>query len=1269
MGLLRLAVLGSPEIFHDDNRLTFPLRKAQALLLYLAVEGGLHPRSKLTALLWPDSATHEARSALRNALTLLRQMLDKPGSVSASHSHLLAEHELLGLNPQAPLELDVEQVQLALKQVQMFASIPSETEHAALVAQLEQAISLIRGPFLDGFWLREETSFDEWHQQQHELWQVRLLTLCERLSALQEAAGELEQVRLTLTRWLSLDPLSEEASRRLMRVYVTQGDTISALQVYTTLQTRLTEALHLNPDAKTEALAESIRATQERGHAATLPAIPVMRQPARELIAPLVGRATAFRDLVEHYHLAQAGQPQAVVLLGETGIGKTRLANEFVAWARAQGADILVGHAFELGGRLPYQPLVEALRTRLEAENAPEDLLEDPWLVELARILPELQVRYPDLLVPTQDEFSAKLRLFEAVARLLIALAQRAPLVLLLEDLHWADRASLDLVRYLGHAWKEHSNQVLLLCTVRSEGVELTTELAAQLSNLDRDLPLTQVLLSPLSRAETVQLLESLAVEGDYSLEQPSQAFASPVSEKPLVALGNFLFTRTDGYPLYLLETLKLLWDRQWLVSRLTPDGVLRLSPTKELLAALAQWKFEHELVPPPVRVLIQTRLAKLSPPARYLVQASAVLGHPTSAYSLWQMADLEMQPGVEALEEAIESGILREESAGPGRPASYRITHELMRDVVYTELGAVRRLVLHQRALTMLESAEGVQAGELAYHAFAAGESFSAYRYSVQAGDEARTIFAVDEAIGLYEQARVLLKTDLPLRSGLSPSQVEHLYVCLERAYAFQNAWTSAQQISEELLAYAQEYQFSVLVCMTLNRLAVLAAQQTREKSEVQALLEQAWQQAQSSHNQRALAETAWNWSQIIGILWANPKRALSHGKLAVALAREIADQELQARSLCSLGVIHLIGGDFEEAIPLLEMAQVLYAALGHEPFASHHLSLSYFTIGPALTQPLTNSASEALCCAGLAMAQLHAGQLQQSMASNRRALALSLEGKNLWAQVYSMSRLAYGLLEVGEYETVFALMQHAVALAQSLPLTEFFPSFLTAQGNVCQALQQWDEARAVLQEAEATTEKGGSELWRVSALSRLCLHYVLTEEWETASHYALRAIAQRKRANVSLILWDFSSYAETEALLHAGEEHLAREEVLRLGERLGSNRRFRLPYLRSLAILAEWQGHSSQAIKYLREADQLAADLGLPAERWQILVGLARVYQTEAAQKQAWQAIMEAAEIIERLAKGIKDETLRARYLAGSQIQPVVQQAQCNATPQPPR
>src|SRR5438132_10659265 len=332
MGLLRLAVLGPPEIFHDGSRLTFSLRKAQALLLYLAVQGGMHSRSKLAALLWPDSESSDARRTLRNALGLLRSLLADPtisaapDALSPGHgAHLLSQGELIGLNPRAPLELDLDGVQQAYTAAQRFSMPPPEPQRASLVSQLQQALALVRGPFLDGFWLREETAFDAWHEQQQQQWQVRLQLLCERLSAWQEAGGELEEARTTLTRWLALDPLAEEAYQRLMRVHLARGDASAALQVYVTLRARLAEALQVKPSADTMALAERIRATAaaRRGSPPARPAS-VESRPPGELVAPLIGRATAFSQLVGRLQQARAGQAQAVLLVGEAGIGKTR---------------------------------------------------------------------------------------------------------------------------------------------------------------------------------------------------------------------------------------------------------------------------------------------------------------------------------------------------------------------------------------------------------------------------------------------------------------------------------------------------------------------------------------------------------------------------------------------------------------------------------------------------------------------------------------------------------------------------------------------------------------------------------------------------------------------------------------------------------------------------------------------------------------------------------------------------------------------------------
>jgi hypothetical protein len=214
--------------------------------------------------------------------------------------------------------------------------------------------------------------------------------------------------------------------------------------------------------------------------------------------------------------------------------------------------------------------------------------------------------------------------------------------------------------------------------------MEPKSQLSADLSDLSRDLPITRVALQALSHAETMQLLQAIAGdaksgtssggeqrEHGAALPATSGTGPSPASETKLSALGDFLFAYTGGQPLYLLETLKLFRDRQWLVPLLSVDGTWGLEPSVEMAAALAQKESRRALLPPSVRAMILVRLAKLAPAARQLVQASAVLGNQATAKLLWQLAEVEVQTGVESLEEAVSSGLLREKEAerpGAGR-------------------------------------------------------------------------------------------------------------------------------------------------------------------------------------------------------------------------------------------------------------------------------------------------------------------------------------------------------------------------------------------------------------------------------------------------------------------------------------------------------------------------------------------------------------------------------------------------------------------------
>jgi len=503
MAHLRLSWLGSPDVWFGQQPLTFATRKTLALLIYLTVEAGLHRREKLAALFWPESDPAHSRGALRTTLAHLRRTLDRAGP-AGSQAYLVVEADALGSNHRSDFELDVLTVTAAL-----------EAEQSGL---LSEAANLYRGSFLEGFTLPDTPGFDDWLTFHREHWRHQMNTVFERLSQQQSARRDFAGGITTAVRWVAHDPLHEAAHRRLMQLHLLAGNKTAALRAYRACRATLAEELAAEPSLETQTLLERIRA-QDFGFGSTKaepeskvpPPAHQGRQNLKSLEIPFVGRAAEHTQLAAAYEVTRQGQTQMVTIEGEAGIGKTRLALEFLAWAAAQGADVLRGRTFEAGGRLPYQPLVEALRQRLERENAPDDLLSDVWLAELGRLLPELRDRYSDLPLPTPDESLARTRLLEAVARLGQALAARRPLILFLDDGQWADVASLDVLHYCGRAWTESNTPILLLLTLRSEGLATTPALGEWLSGLGRDLSLRRLALGPISADDTQELVEALA--------------------------------------------------------------------------------------------------------------------------------------------------------------------------------------------------------------------------------------------------------------------------------------------------------------------------------------------------------------------------------------------------------------------------------------------------------------------------------------------------------------------------------------------------------------------------------------------------------------------------------------------------------------------------------------------------------------------------------------------------------------------------------------
>ena len=1174
---------------------------------------------------------------MRSALYTLRKTLRE----STGEEHLrIGRDSAIGLDLASGVELDLRLLKAASDAALLPVEAPG-SEIQSVLEGLRVVAAAYRGEFLESFSLDDAPDFEGWAALERERWLRRAEAVFDRLSGLELGVGEVSQAVATTRRWTHHAPSSEAAYLRLMEACFAAGDGAAALRAFDACRQALGEELGVEPSPETQALAARIRAeTPPRSgrHHAWSRASGATGPPQGGLEVPFVGRSQEFGVLVAEYHSARERGARAVAVAGEAGIGKTRLVEEFLRWALAKGADVLRGTAFKATGGLPYGPLVGVLRERVDRERAPDDLLDDVWLSELSRLLPELGERYPDLPPPTSDETSAKVRLFEAVAAFVAALAGRKPVVLFVDDLQWADAATLDLLRYASRRWAEEGASVLLVMASRVETPEARVRLTERGEAFAHDLPMRRVALGPLTGEDTVRLLRTLA-----SAEREDEG-------EKTARFGGWLHDETGGQPFFLTETLSALIERGVLVRHREAGG----------------WAMDvgtppgRMVVPSGVREAILARLARLGPDASMLLAAAAVLGRPSGFEDLRRVAGMTEDEGLSALEEAVASGLLREVATdaspppiGDG-PDAYACAHDKIRDVIYTEAGGARRRVYHRRALRTLEGDEAAPAAELPRHALAAGLSDEAFRLLLAAGDEAMALFAASDAVEHYESARKLLGRTRGQPGG-SPliAEVEHLYANLGRAHELSGEWEKARATYDAMLTASRKGREPALECAALNRQAILLVQRFGDVGAAIDLLEEALEVAQTGGAKAAVAETEWNLAQMAIYRW-EPDAAVAHAEMALEHARALGLEELVARSLYTLGISYNFAARWEECVALAREAAGLYARMGDRGAGS--LAAQYLLVGSPPSEALHNRAMEAQCLATVAVGEVNRGELEASVNAGRAALKIGREINNEWSQALAATNLAHGLTEEARYGEALRTAQEGVRIARKLPSPGLPLLALYAAGNAYQAVLGLEEAQTMYQEALEIAD-AVARPWRSLMVTRLCANRALAGDREAAHRHALDSVGIRDAAPARLVWLDFARYHETEALLRGGNEDLAREDAKRLGERVGGDRRFRLVHLRMLAVLDWWDGQTGEALARLREARALAEEIGLPGELWQIWAALGELHEQRGEPEEAHGAFSRAARIVERLTAEIEDDALKEGFLSAPQPRRVLE------------
>lgn len=684
--MLTILLLGPPEVQRDDKALAISRRKSRALLYYLAANSRPVQREQLLSFFWPDTERAAAQQVLRTTLHGLRKELGE---------YLEVEREAIGLRGETRVD------------ARMFArNLSAPTSD---VLKLETVLALYRGPFLDGFVMEENAAFEQWLLAEREHFQRLAVRGLVSLSQAHAAAGDYAAGLQMLERGLALDPLQEDLQRETIRLAYLSGDRAGAIRRYDQLRRLLDEELGVPPMAETRRLYDQILKDDLPAPAPTARPVITVKTPAErgaeQFALPFSGRAAELREL-------QTGLFSGKLLLveGEPGVGKTRLVDEFLRGL--ENFVCLRGAGRDLESNLPYQPVVEALRGLL-TQPAGDELvrrvrgsLPPVWLEEVSRLLPELAAGSST----TADEW----RLWEGLRQFLCALAGLRPVILFLDDLHWADSSTLRLLGYLVRTLSAEDQVIFLAASWPPVSGSALHGLLAALERQER------VQRIPLARFSL----------GD--VEAVAQQLTPAAHD-----LAAWLYRHSEGNLYYLAELVRQARRNGWL------DGQVAFEPqtAPEISGALSG--------------LVQTRLARLPEAARRILDTAVAVGRDFDFEVVSRASGLSEDAALDGLDELLAAGLV----IPTGANTTYRFDHSLTMEVAYREVGEARHRQLHRHIADAMQQVYRYRppknlAGLLAFHYAEGGQPERAAPHALQAGQTAMRLAAWQPAAAFFTQA-----------------------------------------------------------------------------------------------------------------------------------------------------------------------------------------------------------------------------------------------------------------------------------------------------------------------------------------------------------------------------------------------------------------------------------------------------------------------------------------------------------------------------------